>query len=64
MIAILQLVEAAQTPLLAILLIIVYRIKINDLSHIHEKISEIAERLARLEGSGGVATTPLRKKDR
>ena len=48
--ALLQAIDAASTPIVALLCWIVWSIKTNDLSHIHDDIRSIAERLARLEG--------------
>jgi hypothetical protein len=47
---ILQVVDAASTPLLALICWIVWRIKTNDLPHIHDEVRDVGERVSRLEG--------------
>ena len=54
---ILQWIDAGSTPLLAIICWIVWRIKTNDLPHIHDEVRDVGERVSRLEGGfhAGVA---------
>lgn len=48
--AILELVDAASTPLLAVICWMVFKIMTNDLPHIHKEIRDVGERVSRLEG--------------
>ena len=50
MTALLAMVDAASTPILALLVWLVWRIRENDLKHIEASIAELSERVARLEG--------------
>lgn len=48
--ALLELVDAASTPLLAILCWQVYQIMTNHLPHLHAEVRDVGERVSKLEG--------------
>ena len=49
--ALLDLVQAFGTPVLVFIGWVVYRIKVNDLPHIVERIDDLSERISRVEGA-------------
>lgn len=50
----LEIAKAFDTPLLAVIAWVLWRVKSSEIPHLHNSIGEINERLARLEGAEAV----------
>ena len=47
----LQIVDAASTPLLLVVMLMVRKILVSDLPHIYERICDVSNRLDQMEGT-------------